>query len=170
MSPTRNPTPAHGAVKVADEVWIATALLHRENPQRNDFTVAEIVERAKQEAAPEHLRPGVYVHALQHCVGNRAPNPGRYRMLFATGKLTRRLFHRGDPYHPGRESAKIVPSKEDIPSPYWPLVDWYFSEFEPKRAGEEEGDPILSLRGCGKQIWQGEDPDSYVRRLRQGWE
>ncbi|MGH9862876.1 MAG: hypothetical protein ACRD35_05565 [Candidatus Acidiferrales bacterium] len=155
---------------MADEVWIATALLHRENPQRDDFTVAEIVERARKEAIAGDLRPGVYVHALQHCVANRAPNPGRYRMLFATGKLTRRLFHRADLSHPAREGAKIVPLREDIPPSYRPLLDWYFSEFELLRAGEEKEDPILSLRGCGKEIWKDEDPNSYVRRLREGWE
>ena len=39
-------------IKVAAEVWIATALLHRENPKREDFTVAEIVERARREIYP----------------------------------------------------------------------------------------------------------------------
>ena len=29
-------------IKVADEVWVATALLHRENPSRSDFTPREI--------------------------------------------------------------------------------------------------------------------------------
>jgi hypothetical protein len=29
------------SIKVADEVWIATALLHRENPKREDFSVSE---------------------------------------------------------------------------------------------------------------------------------
>jgi hypothetical protein len=37
------------AIKVADEVWIATALLHRENPKREDFSVSEIVARARRE-------------------------------------------------------------------------------------------------------------------------
>src|SRR5262249_8521785 len=36
-------------IKVADEVWIVTALLQRENPEKMDFTVEEIVERAKRE-------------------------------------------------------------------------------------------------------------------------
>jgi len=30
-------------------------------------------------------------------------------------------------------------------------------------------DPILSLRGAGKEIWQDEDADAYVRRLRENW-
>jgi hypothetical protein len=164
-------TTAVRPVKVADEVWLAAALLHKENPQRRDFTVNEIVERAKRERIEGELRPGVRVHALQHCVANRPPNPGRYRMLFATGKLTRRLFRRGDPFHPARQGSKLVPEKEDIPRKYHYLVDWYFSDYSRTQIeGSDEQQSILSLRGLGKKIWQGEDPDEYVRRLREGWE
>ena len=35
--------------RVADEVWIATALLHRRHPDRDDFTVREIVRQAETE-------------------------------------------------------------------------------------------------------------------------
>lgn len=157
-------------VKVADEVWIATALLHRENPQRADFEVSEIVNRAATEALFGALRPGVYVHALQHCVANRPANPGRYRMLFATGKLTRRLFREGEPYHPTRDGGKVVPAREDIPSKYHYLLDWFALKFAPRRADLENSDPILGLRGLGSEIWKGENPDKYVRRLREGWE
>ena len=80
------------SLKVADEVWIATALLHRENPKREDFSVAEIVSRARRENTSGEIRPGVQVHAYLHCVANRPPKPGRYRILYATGKSTRRLF------------------------------------------------------------------------------
>ena len=38
---------------VADEAWIATALLHREHPDRKDFKTTEIVRRAEQIAGPE---------------------------------------------------------------------------------------------------------------------
>ena len=43
-----------------------------------------------------------------------------------------------------------------------------------RRAGRKaraahRGDPILSLRGLGKEIWQDEDADAYVRRLREDW-
>lgn len=30
-------------------------------------------------------------------------------------------------------------------------------------------DPILALRGLGKEIWKGVDPDEYVAKLREGW-
>src|SRR5215831_4555142 len=95
-------------VKVADEVWIVTALLHRESPTRNDFSIEEIVDRAKRERLVERFRKGVYVHVVQHCVANRAPNSGRYRMLFETAPGRRRLFRSGDAYDPSREGAKTI--------------------------------------------------------------
>src|SRR6202035_1427828 len=105
-------------LKVADEVWIATALLHREHPEHVDFTIEQIVERARREGLHQPLRPGVYVHVVQHCVANRPPNPGRYRMLYETRPGRRRLFRRGDSYHPAREGAKITPNFEEVPSGY----------------------------------------------------
>jgi len=91
-------------------------------------------------------------------------------MLYATGKLTRRLFRPGDSYHPAREGGKIVPVPEEIPSQYRPLLDWYHEEYIRAAAHSPEQDSILALRGLGKEIWADEDPDEYVRRLREGWE
>lgn len=33
----------------------------------------------------------------------------------------------------------------------------------------DASDPILALRGMGKEMWADEDADAYVNRLRQGW-
>ena len=154
---------------VADEVWIATALLHRQHPGRVDFTVSEIVQQAESaKVAGAPLRPGVQVHAYLHCVANRAPNPGRYRMLFETSKGRRRLFRPGDPCHPRRSSGKEIPRDDQIPAAYRNLIDWYRNEY----AGDGvsgEADPILSLRGVGREIWEDETADAYVNRLREGW-
>jgi len=157
------------ALKVADEVWIATALLHRQRPGDADFTVEEIVERARKEGLVKPLRPGVYVHAVQHFVANRAPNPGRYRMLFESSPGRRRLFRKGDAYHLGREGGKITPKREDMPHGYTALLAWYddWCSIFAKSAAKE--DPLLSLKGSGKHLWADEHADDYVRRLREGW-
>ncbi len=34
----------------------------------------------------------------------------------------------------------------------------------------KEEDPLLALRGSGKELWADEHADEYVRRLREGWE
>ncbi|PYP86666.1 MAG: hypothetical protein DMG65_18430 [Candidatus Angelobacter sp. Gp1-AA117] len=156
-------------IKVADEVWIVTAMLHKEHPERPDFTVDEIVARAKQEGQNIPYRAGIYVHIVQHCVANRPPNPGRYRMLFETGPGRRRLFRKGDTYHPEREGSKITPRREDIPF-YDGLLNWYNDWSTRTTRATAELDPLLALRGSGKKLWADEHADEYVRRLREGWE
>lgn len=161
-----NATVQRRALKVADEVWIATALLHRENPERADFAPKEIEQRAEQENITGTLRPGVYVHALLHCVANLAPNPGRYRMLFETRHGRRRLFRAGDIAHPRRQGAKAVPHEEEIPAQYRELLEWYARWSGTNVAS----DPLLALAGSGRAIWRDERADDYVRRVREGWE
>ena len=157
-------------VKVADEVWIATALLHREHPRRTAFAVEEIVARAQKEGMVQPLRPGVYVHAVQHCVANRPPNPGRYRMLFETSDGERRLYRQRDPYHPDRDGAKIMPSAEDLPERYRKLLEWYEKWSSRAARDASEADPLLELVGSGRDLWVSEHGDDYVRRLREGWQ
>src|ERR1043166_5608682 len=122
-------------IRVADEAWIATALLHIEYPERSDFRVQEILERARKEGLGGDLRPGVGIHVSYHCVANKPPNPGRYRMLFATGDGTRRLFRNGDPYDSER-TGKVTPERDEIPANYRYLLDWY----EKSYAGPVEDD------------------------------
>ena len=163
-------TAAQTALKVADEVWIATALLHRDHPEAADFAVEEIVKRAEREGLHKPFRRGVYVHVIQHCVANRPPNPGRYRMLYETSPGHRRLFRKGDTYHPDRDGAKITPEREDLPYGYNCLLSWY-RDWSAMAAGNAAiEDPLLSLRGSGKRLWADEHADDYVRRLREGWE
>jgi hypothetical protein len=157
-------------VKVADEVWVATALLHRERPTEQDFAIEQIVERARREGLHKPLRPGVYVHVVQHCVANRPPNPGRYRMLYETSEGRRRLYRESDPYHPEREEGKVVPDAADIPAAYGELLDWYRKWSAEATRQLAESDALLVSRGSGKNLWADEPVDDYVRRLREGWE
>jgi hypothetical protein len=61
------------------------------------------------------------------------------------------------------------------------LVEWYETEYAlsqsekvqtaslPARNAKAKADPLLQLRGLGKELWKDEKADEYVRRLRQGW-
>ncbi len=157
-------------VKVADEVWIATALLHRDHPEISDFAIEEIVARAGKESLAGPIRPGVYVHVVQHCVANRRADPGRYRMLFETSRGRRRLFRNGDPYDPSREGSKVTPDGGAIPSQYAELLSWYVDWSSRAAASRAQADPLIGLAGSGLHLWAQERPDEYVRRLREGWE
>lgn len=157
--------PAPSVVRVADEVWLATALLHREHPNRADFTLKEIEARIRRENLAGTVRRGVYPHLSVHCVANARPNPARYRMLFSTGQSRRRLFRPGDPFDPGRAGGKVMPRRDEIPAKYHPLIDWH----EAAWASAPAQDPLLELARRQRGIWKGVDADGYVRGLREGW-
>jgi hypothetical protein len=91
-------------------------------------------------------------------------------MLFETAPGRRRLFRNGDNYDPAREGAKIVPAREDVPSEYSDLLDWYRGWGQDDVEERIKNDPLLALYGDGKDLWADESADEYVRRLREGWE
>lgn len=126
-------------IKVADEVWLATSLLHRENPRREDFSVSEIVARARKEKRAGGYRPGLQIHVSSHCVATKPPNPARHRMLSETGRGRRRLFRSGDKFHRDRKQGKTHPAVEDLPPKYRHLVDWYERNYE---NGNNDEDPL----------------------------
>lgn len=179
-------------VSCAAEVFLVTTLLHQEHPERADFTIQEIVTRAARENITGTLRSGLNVHVSQHCVANRPPNPAKHRMLFATGKHTRRLLLPGDEVHPER-TGKIFPEPGEIPEKYLPLLEWAKNRYESSRDktvtnGASSGpdhtptqtqgaetpqrwlESLFELEGLGKEYWKDVDPDEFVRKLREGWE
>jgi hypothetical protein len=167
-------TTAKPAIKVADEVWLLLAMLHQRHSEQSDFSIEEIMlfaSTAQELRRLLPLRPGFYVHVVQHCVANRAPNPGRYRMLFETAPGRRRLFRPGDPYHPQREGGKTAPKAEDLPENWFRgLLTWYRDWCSEFASRAQEQDPLLALYGSGKDLWADEHADEYIRRLREGWE
>lgn len=171
------------AVSCAVEVFLATALLHREQPSRPDFTIQEIVSRAARENISGEMRSGVNVHASQHCVANRPPNPSRHRMLYATGKHTRRLLLPSDEVHPDR-TGKVFPEPGELPDRYLSILDWAKSRYDsagpaiqrqPSNCGEPSPparwlESLFELEGLGREHWKDVSPDEFVRQLREGWE
>jgi hypothetical protein len=91
-------------------------------------------------------------------------------MLFETAQGCRRLFRTGDAYDPAREGTKTIPAREEIPSEYGDLLDWYRDWNQDNVEDRIKDDPLLALRGSGKELWADEHADEYVRRLREGWE
>ncbi|MGH9790360.1 MAG: hypothetical protein ACRD5W_04045 [Candidatus Acidiferrales bacterium] len=158
----------YASIRLADECWIVTALLHRDFPDHSDFTISEIVQRAEREMVSGEVRAGFRPHVTLHCVANLPPNPGKQRMLFATGKHTRRLYRPGDDYHPQREGSDECPAREDVPEEYRDLLDWY-TEYCNTPA-QRAPDAFLELFGSGRELWANEKPADYVRRIREGFE
>lgn len=174
------------ALRIADGVWIATALLHREHLDRPDFTEAEIQARFLSEGLPRGKNPSsLPTNINSHCVANRPRSRkrsdpakvqgGPYRILYETRSGFRRLYRPGDDFHPDRaqprKASKTIPKKAEIPEQYWELLDWYEGWIKPGSVliavDNIENDPLLRLRGSGRHIWADEHADEYVENLRR---
>jgi hypothetical protein len=130
---------------VADQVWIAMALLHRENPEQADFSKQEIQRRCEAVDPEGARRPGISQHISTHCVASKPTSPAKHRMLTRTGTGRRRLFRPGDKEHPDRREGRTTPLREDLPEKYHELLDWYETEY-----GKQPGalEPGVAPRGA----------------------
>jgi hypothetical protein len=160
-------------VKVADELFLVVALLHREHPDQRSFTLAEILERAKEEGLGEE-RPdqkSLRLHAYEHAAANVPPGKGgKYRMVFRERDNRIRLLASSDYVHPDRHQ-KFYPELDDIPERYHEVVEWAKRRYEKTNETPTRWlEGLHQLKGMGKGIWKGVDADAYVRRLREGWE
>ena len=180
------PKASVSTIRVADGVWIAVALLHREHPDRPDFSESEIQARFLSEGLPRGKNPSTLpTNINSHCVANRprsrkSSDPaklqgGAYRLLYETRSGFRRLFRPADDVHPNRwqsrNEPKQLPIRDQIPEEYWPLLDWYSTwaqgQSESGSDFDIENDPLLRLRGSGRHIWADEHADEYVENLRR---
>jgi hypothetical protein len=152
-------------LKVADAVWVATAMLHRAHPEAEGFAVADIVDRVMREGLTDGQTGSVYLHANQHCVANRPPKDARLRMLFQTRGNLRRLYCPSDPFHPAR-NGRSCPNPQELPAALLPLLEWYEGWCRKQARRSVTEDPLLALAGSGEGRW-GMDAVGYVRRLRE---
>ena len=156
-------------IRVADECWLALALLHRESPDRLSFSPNEVYDRLKEEGAHPEVRPGVKPHIYLHNAANKPPNSARYRLFYKLEDDTLRLFRPGDEFDPVR-NGKTKPRRSDLPERYHPLLDWYDKEYCANRgSASEDSDPVLQMWGVGKEIWADEGGDAFIERERTSW-
>jgi hypothetical protein len=89
-------------------------------------------------------------------------------MLYETRPGYRRLFRPNDDWHPGRNGGRTQPTVRALSERHRSLLQWYEQWIH--RHGGTGADPILALRGLGREIWADESADEYVASLRRGWE
>jgi hypothetical protein len=159
---------------LADRIWLAVAMLHREFPAHEDFSKGEIRKKLRDSGLDVGLkRTSIHAHLKEHMIANVPPSSTRYRMLYETRPGYLRLFRPDDPVHPLRQSGKLtkhMPKREDVTQEFHSLLDWYddwVAKQPPPGAVDFDDDPLLRLRGSGKHIWADEHADEYVENLRR---
>ena len=69
-----------------------------------------------------------------------------------------------------QKPSKHMPRREEVPSEYHSLLEWYEDWSKQTTKQEElrwEDDPLIRLIGSGKHIWADEHADQYVENLRR---
>jgi hypothetical protein len=161
-------------LRLADRIWLAVARLHQLHPQAVAFSKLEIREELDKSGLGKGTNPAsVNAHLKQHLVANVPPSTGKYTMLFETEVGFLRLYRPGDVIDLQRRSgrgSKHMPKREEVPSQYHPLLDWYDEWCRQQSANSTvdwEHDPLVRLIGSGKHIWADEHADDYVENLRR---
>ncbi len=158
------------SIKVADQLYLTLALLHREQPGKSSFSIAEVIERAKKEGFGRDSQ-SLRAHAYGHAAANLDPKSnGRYRIVFREENKTVRLLQKGDYVHPDRH-MKMWPLREEVPDRYHELLDWAKARYEKGTAKPTVWlSGLLGLRGVGKELWKKVDAEQYIAEMREGWE
>ncbi len=158
-------------ITAADLVWIATASLTREFPERSGFSPDEIRRRVYELEPETDFSPStIPTHIGTHCVALKKPDPLKHRKLHASPDGTYRLYWSKDPCHPERKNGKALPDPNRIPRKYHDLLDWYRARDVAASQVSVEPDPILALRGLGKELWRElGGGEKFIRELRENW-
>jgi hypothetical protein len=158
-------------ISAANLIWLAVASLSRDDPKRTGFSHDEIRRRVN-ELEPHHGFPDATIrtHIATHCVANKKPDPGRHRKLYMNPDGSYRLYRPNDSCDLGRKNGKSVPDPNLIPPKYRDLIDWYRTRDTGPAPISIEGDPILALRGVGKELWKElGGGEKFIRELRENW-
>ena len=139
-----------------NELWIAAALVHKREPDREALPVAQIRSELLRINPARSKQKAVHAYLSDHCVANkkRRRNSIGARIFVDVGYGLRRLYRPGDEFNPERAHGKYKPERSEIPPRFWPLLDWYETEYSRRPPGAEasaqpEGDAKTWLQFVG---------------------
>jgi len=152
-------------MKTWERVFVAAALMHRADPSRVSFRGRQLLDKVR-ELDPTQRETTINAHLYLHSVANTKPNPGAHRVLYRNPDGTLRLYRKGDDFHPDRRHGQTAPDAGVVPAEYRELVEWYWSEYARMQPQDAVEDPILALRGVGREVWKTLGGVRFVDSLR----
>ena len=148
-------------------IWIATALLHRENPSRDGFQGKEIFNKVKELNILRSSDSTLKTHISHHCVAIAKPSPNTDRKLVRLGNGWFRLWKDTDEYNEGRMVGESVPYINKIPKQFQHLFYWYENEYSSQKDHTEE---MTKNTGIFKSIVRDDNsivmPEAVLQHLK----
>ncbi len=160
-------------------VWLATALLQRENPQSDAFSAKEIFYKVKELDLLSVSDSTINMHITSHCVASGKESPDRHRKLTRVRSGWYRLFKEGDSFHETRSTGHTVPLAGMLPLEFKDVIDWYNTQYNTTTKSNItesiQSDVNYQMSGELYLIEIGDDntiklPDSFVKdfKIKQG--
>ena len=138
-APRKAMTGSTSPMTIASRIWVAMALLHKENPSEVGFAANSIRKKLAElfyDGDLGRLEAGIPIHLSGHLVAE-APRHGVNKCyLTSVRRGIRRLYKPGDPCDPSREGADIHPSRSELTPEWYELLDWYTREYATPSAKE----------------------------------
>ena len=131
-------------LSVANLIWIAVALLHTENKEKDVFQVKQIFQKAKDLGLSHAADETLMMHISLHCVANAKAQPNTHKKLSRIASGWYRLYRPDDPHDPSREKGRTAPLAEEIPEKYRYLIEWYNNEYSKKQSSFAQESKDLS--------------------------
>jgi len=132
------------SISTSTAVWLATALLHQENHQKDAFSAKEIFQKVKQLNLLSVSDSTINMHITSHCVASTKASPDKHRKLTRVQSGWYRLFREGDSFHETRSNGHTAPLAEMIPLEFKNVVDWYHQQYNVTNVSKSITEPVSS--------------------------
>ena len=132
------------SISTSTAVWLATALLHQENHQKDAFSAKEIFQKVKQLNLLSVSDSTINMHITSHCVASTKASPDKHRKLTRVQSGWYRLFREGDSFHETRSNGHTAPLAEMIPLEFKNVVDWYHQQYNVTNVSKSITEPVPS--------------------------
>ena len=156
-------------VKVADAVWVATAMLHESEGIHKSFSKGRISDKVIKEIDSSKNAGSIEHNISVHCLANRPARPMKdnHCKMYRESRGRYRLYRSGeDDRDPSRRGCHVEPDRERLPPEHRKWIEWYHRVYCAKKApsapdgpdpaGARAGRAAAGLPGGARANGQGE--------------
>ena len=124
-------------VKVADAIWVSTAMLHASEGIHESFSRGRICDQVVKEIDSSKNAGSIMHNISVHCLANRPAKSksDNHCKLYRESRGRYRLYRSGeDDRDPSRRGCHVEPDRERLPPEHRKWIEWYHRVYCAKKA------------------------------------